>query len=340
MSLFRPYLNQAASGAPLAATDMRAAMDLIFDGEISDIEIAGFLMALRARGETVEEIAAAATAMRARALKVAAPPNVIDTCGTGGDGASTINISTAAAIVVAASGVPVAKHGNRAASSKSGSSDVLAALGVNLEATPETVSACILGAGIGFMAAPSHHPAVARVGAVRRALGVRTLFNLLGPLTNPAGAKRQLVGVFSAELVEPIARALHILGAESAWVVHGSDGLDEATLTGPTHVAALAGARVERFDIVPEDAGLSRAPIEALRGGSPIENAQSLKRILGGENGPHRDVVVLNAAAALMAAGEVASLVDGAQRAKNAIDSGAAANALARLAAISNGREA
>ncbi len=339
MSLFHPYLDQAASGAPLAAADMRAAMDLIFDGEISDIEIAGFLMALRARGETVEEIAAAASAMCARVLKVVAPPNVIDTCGTGGDGANTINISTAAAIVIAACGVPVAKHGNRAASSKSGSSDVLGALGVNLEATPETVSGCIYGAGIGFMAAPSHHPAVARVGAVRRALGVRTLFNLLGPLTNPAGAKRQLVGVFSAELVEPIANVLNLLGAQRAWVVHGSDGLDEATLTGPTHVAALTDGQVKRFEIVPEDAGLSRAPLEGLRGGSPAENAQSLKRILAGEKGPHRDIVVLNAAAALMAAGEVVSLVDGALRAKDAIDSGAAANVLARLAAISNGRK-
>lgn len=311
----------------------------MFEGEISDIEIAGFLLALRARGETVEEIAAAASALRTRVLRVEAPANVIDTCGTGGDGASTINISTAAAIVIAGCGVPVAKHGNRAASSRSGSSDVLAALGVNLDAAPATVSACIAGAGLGFMAAPVHHPSVARVGAVRRALGVRTIFNLLGPLSNPAGATRQLVGVFSAALVAPMAQALSLLGAARAWVVHGSDGLDEATLSGATHVAALAGGRVTRFEITPEDAGLPRAPSEAVRGGSPEENAQALRRILGGEKGPHRDIVVLNAAAALTAAGECGSLAEGARRAEAAIDAGEAARVLARLVAISNGTE-
>ena len=336
MSDFRPYLARAASGAPLGAEDMRGAMDAILSGAASDIEIAGFLMALRARGETVEEIAAAAAAMRDKALKVEAPDDAVDTCGTGGDGAGTFNISTAAALIVAGCGVPVAKHGNRAASSKSGSSEVLAALGVKLDVPPALISRCIREAGLGFMFAALHHRALGHAAAARKALGVRTLFNVLGPLSNPAGAKRQVMGVFSRDLVRPIAEVMPRLGVEAAWVVHGSDGFDELTLTGPSYVAALKNGAIEEFEVAPEDAGLKRAAPEDLKGGGPEENAAAIRRLLDGERGAFRDIAVFNAAAALVVAEKAKDLNAAARKAEAAIDDGAAARALERLVEISN----
>lgn len=337
MSAFTPYLAQAVSGAPLSGDQMRAAIGVILSGDASDIEIAGFLAALRARGETVEEIAAAAEAMREKALRVDAPADAIDTCGAGGDGAGTFNISTAAALIVAGAGIPVAKHGNRAASSQSGSSDVLSALGVRLDAPPETISRCIREAGVGFMFAALHHKAVGHAAAARKALGVRTMFNLLGPLSNPAGVKRQLIGIFSRDLLRPIAEALPRLGVEAAWVVHGSDGLDELTTVGPSYVASLKNGVVEEFEVTPEQAGLSRAAPEHLKGGAPEDNAEAIRRLLDGAGGPFRDIAVFNAAAALVVAEKAENLKVGAQLAAQAIDSGAAKRALVRLVAISNG---
>lgn len=336
MSAFTPYLAGAASGEPLSAEDMKAAMGVILSGEASDIEIAGFLMALRARGETPEEIAAAASAMRDKALTVDAPDDAIDTCGTGGDGAGTYNVSTAAALILAGCGVPVAKHGNKAASSRSGSSEVLAALGVNLDISPARISRCIDGAGVGYMHAALHHRAVGHAAAARKALGVRTMFNLLGPLSNPASAKRRLMGVFARDLLRPIAEVMPRLGVEAAWVVHGADGLDELTTTGPSHVAALKNGTITEFDVTPEDAGLRRAAPGDLTGGDPQHNAAALKRLLEGERGAYRDIAVLNAAAGLIVAGKASDLAEAARRAETAIDDGAAMQSLERLIAISN----
>ena len=336
MSEFTPYLAKAANGEALSADEMANAMGVILSGGASDVEIAGFLMALRTRGETPEEIAAAASAMRDKALKVKAPAGAIDTCGTGGDGAGTFNISTAAALIVAGAGVPVAKHGNRAASSKSGSSEVLAALGVKLDIPPERITRCIEEAGLGFMFAALHHRAVGHAASARKALGVRTMFNLLGPLSNPAGAKRQLMGVFSRDLLRPIAEVMPKLGVEAAWVVHGADGLDEVTTTGATYVAALQDGAVREFELTPEEAGLTRAQAADLVGGDPQENAEALRRLLAGEKSAYRDIAVLNAAAALIVAGKTDDIGAGARLAEEAVDSGGALRALERLAQISN----
>lgn len=336
MSDFTPYLVKAASGAVLSADEMKSAMGVILSGEASDIEIGGFLMALRARGETPDEIAAAASAMRDKAVTVEAPKDAIDTCGTGGDGAGTYNISTAATLILAGCGVPVAKHGNKAASSKSGSSEALAALGVNLDIPPATITRCINEAGVGYMHAALHHKAVGHAAAARKALGVRTMFNVLGPLSNPAGAKRQLMGVFSRDLLRPIAEVMPRLDVEAAWVVHGSDGLDELTTTGPTYVAALKDGAISEFEVTPEDAGLSRAAPEDLAGGDPQHNADALKRLLEGERGAYRDIAVLNAAAGLIVAGKAQDLAAGARLAETAIDDGNTAKALEKLVAISN----
>ena len=332
---FRPFLEAAVRG-PLSPGEMSAAMSELLDGAVSDAEAAGFLMALRTRGETVEEIAAAARAMRAKAIAVTAPPNAVDTCGTGGDGADTFNISTAAAIVAAGCGAPVAKHGNKAASSKSGSSDVLRALGVNLRAKPATVSRAIAESGVGFMFAAAHHQAVANVANVRSLLGVRTLFNLLGPLTNPAGARRQLMGVFDAALVEPLAEVLRLLGAERAWIVHGADGLDELSTTGPTRVAELNDGNIRTFEVTPEEAGLARATLADLRGGDPEYNADAIRRMLKGERSAFRDIVMLNAGAAVLLSGAADTLIAAIGMAEHAIDSGAAEKSLAGLVRITN----
>lgn len=336
MSKFTPHLQRATSGEPLSADEMREAMNALFSGEASDIEIAGFLCALRSRGETVEEIAAAAMAMRDHALKVDAPDDVIDTCGTGGDGAGTYNISTAAALIVAGCGVKVAKHGNKALSSKSGSSEVLETLGLKLDISPEQIVRCIERANVGFMFAALHHKAVGHVAAARKALGVRTMFNVLGPLSNPAGAKRQVMGVFARDLVRPIAEVMPHLGVTRAWVVHGSDGLDELTTTGVSYVAELKDGIVTEFEVTPEDAGLPRAKAADLEGGDPSENAAELWHLLGGKKSAYRDITVLNAAAALIVADKAKDLDEAARMAEYSIDDGAAREALIKLTATSN----
>jgi anthranilate phosphoribosyltransferase len=338
MTAFDRLLTLAQSGKPLSAADMRAAMDLLLDGAVEEEAIGAFLMALRIRGETIDEIVAAAEAIRARALKVDAPGDAVDTCGTGGDGAGTLNVSTAVAFIVAGAGVPVAKHGNRAASSRSGSSDVLAALGVNLEAGPELTARAIRESGVGFMFAAYHHKAVARVAAVRRKLGVRTIFNALGPLCNPAGAKTQLMGVYDRKLCAPLAEALGRLGSHTAWVVAGGDGLDELTTTDVSYVSALTGGDVRSFIVAPEDAGLARAAPADLKGGDPAENAAALRALLDSKKGPYRDIALLNAAAALIVGRKAATLKEGAALAARSIDEGLARLALDRLVAISNGR--
>ena len=293
-------------------------------------------MALRVRGETVDEITGGARAMRARALRIDAPDGAIDTCGTGGDGKGTFNISTAAALVVAGCGVPVAKHGNRALSSRSGSADLLAALGVNIDADMALVRAALWEAGIGFLMAPRHHGAMRHVAPTRMELGTRTLFNLLGPLANPAGARRQVIGVFDPKRARDMALVLRNLGSERAWIVHGSDGIDELTTTGPSTVVALEEGDIRGFAVAPEDAGLPRAAPADLAGGDAAHNAAIVRAVLDGAPGPARDVVVLNAAAALAVAGRADGLAEGAALAARAIDGGKAAAALAKLVAISN----
>jgi anthranilate phosphoribosyltransferase len=297
-------------------------------------------MGLRVRGETVDEITGAVTTMRAKMLGVKAPPDAIDVVGTGGDASGSFNISTCAAFIVAGAGVPVAKHGNRALSSKSGAADVLQALGVKIDLNAEQVAACIREAGIGFMFAPAHHPAMKNVGPTRVELGTRTIFNLLGPLSNPASVKRQMIGTFSKHWVEPMAQVLKNLGSECIWVVHGSDGLDEITTSGPTSVAELKDGKVRTFEVTPEEAGLKRVKPEALRGGDASENAQALLDVLNGKAGPFRDVTILNAAAALIVAGKAKDLTAGAALAAKSIDSSEAEGRLDRLIAVSNAVEA
>lgn len=336
MSDFHPYLKRAVSGTPLSSTAMEEAMALMLKGIPKETEIAGFLVALRTRGETVEEIGAAAKAMRQMSIRVEAPEDVVDTAGTGGDGAGTYNISTASALIAAGAGVQIAKHGNRAATSKSGSSDVLAELGINLNAKPATISKCILEANIGFMFAAYHHQAVAHVASVRKSLGVRTIFNVLGPLTNPAGAKRQVIGVFDRKLCKPMAQTLHALGSKHVWIVHGEDGLDELTTTSKSYVCALQNGEISEFEICPEDVGLPRASISSLEGGTPQQNADALRRLLDSEKSPYRDISILNASAALIVADKVNSISDGIAMAQTSIDSGKASEALNKLVTISN----
>jgi len=331
-------IAKAASGAALSREEAARGFHTMMSGEATPSQMGGLLMALRVRGETVDEITGAVTAMREKMLRVRAPADAIDVVGTGGDASGSFNISTCAALIVAGAGVPVAKHGNRALSSRSGAADVLAALGVNIELPVEDISRCIEQAGIGFMFAPAHHPAMKNVGPTRVELGTRTIFNLLGPLSNPAGVKRQMVGVFSRHWIEPLAQVLKILGSESAWVVHGSDGLDEITTAGVTHVVALEEGEVRTFEIAPEDVDLARVKPEALRGGTANENAQSLVAVLKGAKGPFRDVAVLNAAAGLMVAGRAKDLRHAVALAQTSVDSGEAYGRLQRLIAVSRGR--
>ena len=328
MSDIPPRLPNARQ--PLDTVAAEAAFAAVVDGACDDAGIAAFLTAMAERGETVGEVTAAARVLRQRALTIAAPPGAIDVCGTGGDGMATLNVSTAVAIVVAACGVPVAKHGNRAASSKSGAADVLAALGVDTGMSAAAAEHCLAAIGITFLHAARHHAAMARVAAVRRSLGRRTIFNLLGPLANPAGVERQLVGVFDAAWVRPVAEVLQQLGTTDAMVVHGSDGMDELTVTGPSRMAWLANDAITELEVVPADAGLPVHPAAALQGGDPGYNAAQLVKLLHGEAGAYRDIVVLNAAAALQVAGGADCLRDGAERAAAAIDQGAAAALLAR----------
>jgi anthranilate phosphoribosyltransferase len=336
----KALIGRIAGGHRMTVAEAETAFDIMMSGNATPSQMGGFLMALRVRGETVDEIAGAARVMRTKSLKIEAPADAIDTCGTGGDASGTYNISTAASLVVAGSGVPVAKHGNRALSSKSGAADVLTALGVNIDADMSLVRKAIFEAGIGFLMAPRHHAAMRHVGPVRVELGTRTIFNLLGPLSNPAGTKRQLVGVFGKTWVEPMAQVLGMLGIERAWVVHGSDGIDEITTSGPTSVASLENGKVTSFEVTPEDAGLPRSKPEHLKGGDPSTNADALRGVLAGVPGPYRDIVLLNAAAALIVAGKAKTLKDGAAVAAKSIDSGAARATLDRLIAITNEKPA
>lgn len=333
---FKQLIAKAATGALLDQDEAGDAFAVMMEGGATPPQIAGFLMALRVRGETIDEITAGALSMRQRMARITAPEGAIDTCGTGGDAAGTFNISTAAAIVVAGAGVPVAKHGNRSLSSRSGSAEVLTELGVNIDADFTLVERAMREAGIGFMMAPRHHGAMRHVAGTRMELGTRTIFNLLGPLANPAGVKRQLMGVFAAQWLEPLANVLGRLGSSFAWVVHGSDGLDELTTTGPTLVAEWDGSRVRSFEVTPEDAGLPRGRPEDLKGGEPAYNAEAIRTLLQGGPGPFRDAVLLSAAGALLVAGRVGNLREGAGLAAEAIDGGAAAAALARLVEITN----
>jgi anthranilate phosphoribosyltransferase len=331
-------IQRAVARRDLSADEMAAAVGRVMDGEATAAQIGGLLIALRMKGETVEEVVGAARAMRARAVKLKVPAGVlVDTCGTGGDGASTVNISTLAALVVAAAGVRVAKHGNRALSSRSGSADLLEALGVDVSAPVAVVERCLEEVGIGFLFAPAFHGATRHVGGPRREIGVRTMFNLLGPLTNPAGARHQLIGVYDRALVEPIARALGQLGSERALVVHGAGGLDELAPAGETEVAELHAGAVRSYRLRPRDFGLDDEDPAGLAGGDPQTNAAKARELLAGGRGAARTSVVMSAAAALYVAG-VATLPEGARRAQQLLDDGSAARLLDRLAAASRAR--
>ncbi|SEL06657.1 anthranilate phosphoribosyltransferase [Roseivivax marinus] len=327
-------LIDAAADRPLTRDEATRAFSLLFDGEATPSQIGGLLMALRTRGETVEEYAAAAAVMRAKCHKVTAPEGAMDIVGTGGDGKGTLNISTATAFVVAGAGVPVAKHGNRNLSSKSGSADALGQMGVNVMLPANRVASVLEEAGICFMMAPMHHPAMAHVGPTRMELGTRTIFNILGPLTNPAGVKRQLTGAFSQKLIRPMAETLRTLGSERAWLVHGGDGTDELSICGISWVAALDAGEVTEFELHPEEAGLPEHPFESIIGGTPQENGRAFRALLDGAPSAYRDAVLLNSAAALRVAGRADDLRTGAAMAAESIDSGAAkarVEALARL---------
>ncbi|HTO60751.1 MAG TPA: anthranilate phosphoribosyltransferase [Bradyrhizobium sp.] len=336
MDDLKSIIGKVATGASLSREEAAAAFDSMMSGEATPSQMGGLLMALRVRGETVDEITGAVSAMRAKMLRVDAPGDAIDVVGTGGDGSGSVNVSTCAAFIVSGTGVPVAKHGNRALSSRSGAADVLMALGVKIDLRPDQVGRCIREAGIGFMFAPAHHPSMKNVGPTRVELATRTIFNLLGPLTNPAGVRRQMVGVFSRQWVQPLAQVLKNLGSEAAWVVHGSDGLDEITLTGPTFVAALEHGQIRSFEISPDDAGLPHAHGESLRGGDAEANAVALRSVLDGKPSPFRDVALFNAAAALVVAGKVENLKEGVALGAQSLDSGAAAARLKQLIAVSN----
>jgi anthranilate phosphoribosyltransferase len=336
MDSFKPLIAKVAAGAQLTRAEAAAAFDSMLSGDATPAQIGGFLMALRVRGEGVEEITGAVTAMRAKMLRVDAPDGAIDIVGTGGDASGSHNVSTLAALIVAACGVPVAKHGNRAASSKSGAADVLTALGVKIGISPEAVARCVREAGIGFMMATTHHAAMRHVGAARVELGTRTIFNLLGPLSNPAGVRRQLIGVFSSAWLEPLAEVLRILGSERVWIVHGGDGLDEMTTAAATRIVELKHGEIRAFEVTPEDVGLPRADPAALKGGDPAHNAAALRAVLDGSRDAYRDIAVLNAAGALVVAEAARDLADGVERAQQALDAGKARETLDRLVTVSN----
>ncbi|NNK77522.1 MAG: anthranilate phosphoribosyltransferase [Litoreibacter sp.] len=334
MSDILKSLIGTAADRPLTRAEAESAFEVLFNGEATPSQIGGFLMALRTRGETVEEYAAAAAVMRAKCKAVTAPEGAMDIVGTGGDGKGTLNISTATAFVVAGTGVVVAKHGNRNLSSKSGAADALTQMGINVMVGPEVVNRAIAEVGIGFMMAPVHHPAIAHVMPTRAELGTRTIFNILGPLTNPAGVKRQLTGAFSPDLIRPMAETLQQLGSEKAWLVHGGDGTDELAISAPSKVAKLENGTVTETEIAPEDAGLRPHPFEDIIGGTPEENAAALRALLDGATSAYRDAVLLNSAAALVVADKVSSLPEGVELARESIDSGAAkakVDALAKL---------
>ena len=329
----KPLITAAASG-PLSHDEAINAFEILFEGSATLAQIGGLLMAMRTRGESVAEYAAAASVMRSRCIKVKAPNNAMDIVGTGGDGVGTLNISTATAFVVAGAGVTVAKHGNKNLSSKSGAADALSASGVNVMVGKEVVEKALAEAGIGFMMAPMHHPAIKHVMPARQELGTRTIFNILGPLTNPAGVKYQLTGAFSKELLEPMANTLKSLGSKKAWLVHGSDGTDEITITGLTSVVKLEEGEVSKSEIHPEEANLKVHPLEDILGGSPSENSKAFMDLLNGKSGAYRDAVLLNSAAALVVAEKSHDLASGVEIAREAIDSGKAKSTLERLIKI------
>ena len=337
MDHFKPIIAKVATGSPLTREEAEKAFEQILSGEATLAQMGAFLMALRVRGETVDEISGAVTAMRAKMLRVHAPADAIDIVGTGGDNSGSWNVSTLAAILTAATGLKVAKHGNRAASSKSGSADVLAALGVKVGIDAAGIERCINNAGVGFMFAPAHHSSMRHVAPVRVELGTRTIFNILGPLSNPAGVKKQVIGVFSESWMIPIAETLKSLGSTDLWIVHGSDGLDEITTTGETKIVALKNGAITSFTITPEDAGLDRAKPEDLKGGDGEHNAKALLAVLNGERTAYRDIAVLNAAAALVVAGRAATLDEAARIVEAAIDDGRAKQVLETLVKASNG---
>ena len=332
----KSLLIQLAEGVSLSSADAETAFDNIMSGEADNAQIGALLMALRVRGETVDEITGAVRAMRAKATRVSAPDEAMDIVGTGGDSLGTYNISTAAALVVAGCGVTVAKHGNRAVTSKAGASDVLASLGVNLECNMSLIERAITDAGIGFLMAPRYHSAMRHVVPVRASLGIRTIFNILGPLSNPAGVKRQFTGAFDRAWIQPMAQVLANLGSEAAWVVHGADGMDEITTTDITYVAALSDGKVQTFEISPEDAGIPRASLDDLRGGDAKYNAAAIEALVDGQDGPYRDIVLFNAAASLIVAGKAEDLKRGVSRAAQSIDEGAARKALEKMIEITN----
>ena len=331
----KPLIDAAADG-PLNADQARQAFQILFEGDATPSQCGGLLMALRTRGETVEEYTAAAAVMREKCNAVVAPVGAMDIVGTGGDGKGTLNISTATAFVVAGAGVTVAKHGNRNLSSKSGAADALGQMGVNVMVGVDVVERALAECGIAFMMAPMHHPAIAHVMPTRAELGCRTIFNILGPLTNPAGAKRQLTGAFSRDLIKPMALTLQKLGSEKAWLVHGSDGTDELSIAGVSWVAALEDDSVDMRELHPEDAGLPEHPFEAIMGGSPAENAVAFQALLDGENSAYRDAVLLNSAAALVVADHASDLKQGVEMAATSIDSGAALGKIQALAALTS----
>ena len=337
MDGLKAHLAKVASGAALTREEARAAFDTLLSGEFTPAQAGAFLMGLRVRGETLDEIVGAVEAMRGRMTPIEAPSGAVDVVGTGGDGSGSYNISTLAALIVAACGVVVAKHGNRAASSRSGAADVLTALGVRIGLEPPALERCLRQAGLCFLFAQTHHASMRHVGPIRAELGVRTLFNLLGPLSNPAGVRRLLLGVYSEAWAEPLVEVLAELGAERVWAVHGSDGLDEITTTGSTHVVALEEGRIRRFTLDPREVGLELADPGALKGAEPDHNAAALRAVLAGERSAYRDIAVLNAGAALVVAGRAADLGDGVAQAEQAIDGGAAQATLDRLVAVSNG---
>lgn len=325
---FGALLKRVAAGERLESAEAASAFGAMIGGGVSEMRMAAFLTALSVRGPSVSELVGAARAMRKAMSKVEAPRNAIDVCGTGGDNAGTLNVSTATAFVVAACGVPVAKHGNRAMSSRTGAADVLEALGVPINLDADAARKSLMNPGFAFLFAPSYHPAMKTVAPVRRELGFRTVFNLLGPICNPAGVRRQLIGIYAREWLEPVAHVLADLGTEKAWIVHGADGLDEMSTTGATRVAKLEKGRVTVEDVVPEDAGIGRSALAALKGGTAAENAQAITELFAGARSPFRDIVLLNAAAALIVADEASDLKTGAARASEAIDKGQAAAAL------------
>ena len=336
MAEFKPLIAKVAAGTPLTRAEAREAFDVMMSGDATPAQIGGFLMALRVRGETVDEITGAVEIMREKMLPVAAPADAIDIVGTGGDASGSYNISTCAAFVAAGAGLKVAKHGNRALSSRSGAADVLMALGVKLDVPPEKISECISEAGLGFMFAPAHHSSMKFVGPSRVELGTRTIFNLLGPLSNPAGARRQVTGVFSKQWVEPLAQVLQNLGCEACWICHGEGGMDEIVPTGTTWISELKDGKITSFTLTPEDAGLERSSLADLKGGDAEHNADALRHVLGGKPSAFRDAAVMTAAAALVVAGSAPDLRQGVAASQKAIDSGAAEAALNTLVKVSN----